>query len=272
MTSTGSADARAAPPHRAVFVSHGAPTIVLDGSPAARFLSGLGAALGRPRAIVVATAHWTTRRPAVSAAAWPVTIHDFGNFDDRLSEMRYAAPGDPALAADVARRIGAAGMECDVDPGRGFDHGVWTPLMLMYPDADIPVVSLSVQPREDAAHHVALGRALAGLAAEDVLVLGSGSATHDLRRFRGQGIDAPPVDDARRFSGWLRRAAEEGDEAAIAAVWEAPDALSSHPTTEHLYPFHVAFGAGQGRGGLLHHSFAYGILALDAYGFGGARA
>ncbi|MFZ9413498.1 MAG: DODA-type extradiol aromatic ring-opening family dioxygenase [Alphaproteobacteria bacterium] len=230
-----------APAHRAVFVSHGAPTIVLDGSPAARFLSGLGAALGRPRAIVVATAHWTTRRPAVSAAAWPETIHSHG-------------------------------ITAQLDERRGLDHGAWTPLMLMYPDAGIPVASLSVQPREDAAHHVAVGRALAGLAAEDVLVLGSGSATHDLRRFRGQGIDAPPVEDARRFSAWLRRAAEAGDEAAISAVWDAPDALSCHPTTEHLYPFHVAFGAGQGAGELLHHSFAYGILALDAYGFGGARA
>ena len=257
---------------RAVFVSHGAPTIVLDGSPAAGFLAGLGAALGRPRAIVVASAHWTTRRPAVSAAARPATIHDFGNFDDRLFAMRYEAPGEPALALDIAARLAAAGMECDVDPGRGLDHGAWTPLMLMYPGADIPVVSLSVQPRADAAHHVALGRALAGLAADDVLVLGSGSATHDLRRFRGQGIDAQPVEDARRFSGWLRRAAEEGDEDALASVWDAPDALSSHPTTEHLYPFHVAFGAGSGRGRLLHHSFAYGILALDAYGFGGARA
>jgi len=261
-----------APAHRAVFVSHGAPTIVLDGSPAARFLSGLGAALGRPRAIVVATAHWTTRRPAVSAAAWPETIHDFGNFDDRLFAMRYPAPGAPDLADEVARRLAAAGIECDVDPARGLDHGAWTPLMLMYPNAGIPVASLSVQPREDAAHHVAVGRALAGLAAEDVLVLGSGSATHDLRRFRGQGIDAPPVEDARRFSAWLRRAAEAGDEAAISAAWDAPDALSCHPTTEHLYPFHVAFGAGQGAGELLHHSFAYGILALDAYGFGGARA
>ena len=111
-----------APAHRAVFVSHGAPTIVLDGSPAARFLSGLGAALGRPRAIVVATAHWTTRRPAVSAAAWPETIHDFGNFDDRLFAMRYPAPGAPDLADEVARRLAAAGIECDVDPEIGRAH------------------------------------------------------------------------------------------------------------------------------------------------------
>ncbi len=257
---------------RAVFVSHGAPTIVLDGSPAARFLSGLGASLGRPRAIVVATAHWTTRRPAVSAAAWPETIHDFGNFDDRLFAMRYAAPGDPELAADVARRLAAAGIDCDIDPGRGFDHGVWTPLTLMYPAADIPVVSLAVQPRAGAAHHLAVGAALAGLAADDVLVLGSGSATHDLGRFRGQPIEADVDADVRRFSAWLRDAAVAGDAGALAAVAAAPDARANHPTPEHLYPFHVAFGAGAGRGRQLHHSFAYGILALDAYGFGGGAA
>jgi 4,5-DOPA dioxygenase extradiol len=259
----------AAPTDRAVFVSHGAPTIVFDGSPAARFLSGLGAQLGRPRAIVVATAHWTTRVAAVSAAAHSGTIHDFGNFDDRLFAMRYAAPGAPALAHDVARRLGSAGLACEVAPDRGFDHGVWTPLALMYPDATIPVVSLSVQPRADAAHHVAVGRALAGLAAEDVLVLGSGSATHDLGRFRGQGLHAPVHEDARRFSVWLRDATLAGDVAALEAVAAVPDARANHPTPEHLYPFHVAFGAGAGAGRLLHHSFAYGILALDAYGFGG---
>lgn len=254
---------------RAVFVSHGAPTIVLDGSPAARFLAGLGQALGRPRAIVVATAHWTTGRPAVSAASRPATIHDFGDFDERLFAMRYPAPGAPAIASDVARRLAGCGIACDIDPARGFDHGVWTALMLMYPQADIPVVSLSVQPQAGAAHHVAMGRALAGLAAEDVLILGSGSATHDLRRFRGQPIDAPASEDVSRFSSWLRDAAVAGDAAALSSFDSAPDARANHPTTEHLFPLHVAFGAGAGAGRSLHHSIAYGILALDAYGFGG---
>lgn len=253
---------------RAVFVSHGAPTIVLDASPTAGFLRDLGPRLGRPRAIVVASAHWTTRRPAVSAAARPRTVHDFGNFDDRLFDMRYPAPGAPDLAAEISRRLTAAGLACDVDPDRGFDHGVWTPLMLMYPAADIPVVSLSVQPRESAAHHIALGRALAGLVADDVLILGSGSATHDLGRFRGQGIDAPVHPDVQRFAAWLRDAARAGDAGALAAIADAPDATANHPTPEHLFPFHVAFGAGQGRGVQLHHAFAYGILALDAYAFG----
>jgi 4,5-DOPA dioxygenase extradiol len=255
---------------RAVFVSHGAPTIVIDGSPAALFLAGLGAALGRPRAIVVASAHWTTSRPAVSAAATPATIHDFGNFDDRLFEMRYPAPGAPGLALEIADRLGAAGMACDVDPERGFDHGVWTPLMLMYPNADVPVVSFAVQPHASPAHHVAMGRALSDLMRDDVLVLGSESATHDLRRFRGQGIDASPDPDVVGFATWLRGATAMADEAALVNVWSAPDARRNHPTPEHLLPFHVAFGAGGGAAGqCLHHSVAYGILALDAYGFCG---
>lgn len=257
-------------PCRAVFVSHGAPTIVLDGSPAARFLSGLGAALGRPRAIVVATAHWTTPRPAVSTAAVPGTIHDFGNFDDRLFEMRYPARGAPGLAMEIADRLCASGMACDMDPGRGLDHGVWTPLMLMYPDADIPVVSLAVQPHASPEHHIAMGGALRDLVRDDVLVLGSGSATHDLRRFRGQRIDTRPDADSVGFASWLRGAVETADEVALADIWSAPDARRNHPTPEHLLPLHVAFGAGGGVAGqLLHHSFAYGILALDAYGFTG---
>ena len=256
---------------RAVFVSHGAPTIVLDGSPANRFLAGLGERLGRPRAIIVATAHWTTRVPTLSAAASPATIHDFGDFDPRLFTMRYPAPGAPDVAARAADAIAAAGLPVEIDSSRGFDHGVWTPLRLMYPQADIPVVSLSVQPRMSPAHHIAVGRALPPLLAEDVLVIGSGAATHDLRRFRGSPLDAPEADDVRLFAQWLNDATVAGDEAALAAIWEqAPGAHAQHPTTEHLMPFHVAFGAGAGKGHRLHRSTSYGFLAMDAYGFGTA--
>jgi 4,5-DOPA dioxygenase extradiol len=141
--------------------------------------------------------------------------------------------------------------------------------MLMYPNADVPVVSLAVQPYASPAHHIAMGKALRDLARDDVLVLGSGSATHDLRRFRGQGIDQPPDADAVRFAAWLRDTLTAGDEAALSDIWSAPDAHGNHPTPEHLLPVHVAFGAGGGMPGrVLHRSFAYGILALDAYGFG----
>lgn len=258
-----------ASPDRAIFVSHGAPTIVLDGSPANRFLAELGARLGRPRAIIVATAHWTTRVPTLSAAASPATIHDFGNFDPRLFTMRYPAPGAPAIAAQAAQALGAAGLPVETDASRGFDHGVWTPLMLMYPQADIPVVSLSVQPHASPAHHIAVGRALRALVAEDVLVIGSGAVTHDLGRFRGARPDAPEASDVRAFAEWLNDATAAGDADSLAAIWErAPGAHEQHPSSEHLMPFHVAFGAGTGHGHRLHRSTAYGFLAMDCYGFG----
>ena len=259
------------PSTRVVFVSHGAPSIVIDDSPAHEFLAGLGARIGRPRAIIVATAHWTTREPAVSAAARPETIHDFGGFDPALYEMHYRAPGAPELAADVARRLAAAGLAPTIDPARGFDHGVWTPLMLMYPAADIPVVSLSVQPLRDPAHHVRLGAALRPLIEDDVLILGSGAATHDLRRFRGQGIDAPEQADMREFAEWLNEKTGAGDVDALSDVWaQAPSARANHPTPEHLLPFHVALGAGAGRGQRIHRSSSYGVLAMDAYRFAAA--
>jgi 4,5-DOPA dioxygenase extradiol len=258
-------------PDRSIFVSHGAPTIVLDGSPANRFLAGLGERLGRPSAIVVATAHWTTRVPTLSAAPSPATIHDFGDFDPRLFEMRYPAPGAPALAAQAADALRAAGLPVAIDVARGFDHGVWTPLMLMYPRAEIPVVSLSVQPQMSPAHHIAVGRALRALTSQDVLVIGSGAATHDLRRFRGARLDAPEADDVRLFAEWLNDATTAGDEAALSAIWDtAPGAHAQHPSPEHLMPFHVAFGAGDGRGHRLHRSTSFGFLAMDAYGFGTA--
>jgi 4,5-DOPA dioxygenase extradiol len=254
---------------RAAFVSHGAPSIVIEDSPARRFLAGLGALLGRPRAIVVATAHWTTRDVAISTAAAPETIHDFGGFDPVLYRMHYRAPGEPDVAARAAALLEAAGFSVARDPARGFDHGVWTPLMLAYPQADIPVVSLSVQPRCDPAHHLAVGRALAPLLAENILVLGSGSTTHDLRRFFGQPRDAAPAADVESFATWLAGTVAADDEQSLAAVWTAaPHARDNHPTPEHLIPFHVAYGAGGGRGERVHQSVDYGVLAMDAYRFG----
>ncbi len=258
-----------APP--AIFVSHGAPTLPLEDGPARRFLEGWGATLGRPSAIVVASAHWTTAAPAVSAAPAPETIHDFYGFPEALYRLRYAAPGAPALAREVARRLDAAGLGASVDPERGLDHGAWVPLLLMYPAADIPVVSIAVQPRRDPAHHVALGAALAPLAAEGVLIMGSGGATHDLRRLRGATPDAPATPDVAAFADWLASRAEAGDVAALTDVWrQGPGARAQHPTPEHLMPFHVALGAGGGRGRRVHSSTSFGFLAMDAYEFGRA--
>lgn len=254
-----------------IFVSHGAPNLVLQDIPARRFLAALGAELPRPRAIACVTAHWETRAPAVGGAAVPATIHDFGRFDDRLFAMRYPAPGDPALAAGVAAMFAAAGMPGRVDPGHGLDHGVWVPLMLMYPAADIPVVPISVQPDAGPGHHLALGRALASLRAEDVLVLGSGSFTHDLGRFRGQGVGAATPGDVDAFADWFDAALVAGREADVLDYRRlAPFAAENHPTEEHLLPLYVAMGAaGPGASAVRRHrSSTYGVLRMDAYAFG----
>lgn len=248
-----------------LFLSHGAPDLVLGEAPAARFQRGLAALMPRPWAIVVASAHWTTRRPAVSLAAQPATIHDFGGFPAELSRMRYPAAGEPVLARRIAGLLAAGGLDCDVVE-RGLDHGMWTPLAMAWPAADIPVVGLAVQPGADAAHHLRLGRALAPLAREGVLIIGSGSATHDLGSI-AVGDHAP--DWVTAFDDWLVAAVERGDEAALLAWTGAPHARANHPTPEHFLPLLVAAGAaGPGwRGRALHRSVTYGVLAMTSLAF-----
>jgi 4,5-DOPA dioxygenase extradiol len=251
-----------------LFISHGAPSMILDPSPAREFLSGLGRQLPRPKAILCISAHWDSDIPRVTAGAQPETIHDFYGFPAPLYAIRYAAPGAPELAARVVQALGAAGIEAATDPARGFDHGCWSPLALAYPKADIPVLQLSVQTAASAAHHAAVGRALAPLRRDGVLVLGSGSATHNLGEMRRE-VDAPPPDHVRAFDGWLERTLRTGSESEL-CDWErqAPDARRNHPTVEHFLPLLVAYGAGLGKPGRkLHASFTRGALSLAAYSF-----
>lgn len=254
-----------------LFVSHGSPMVLLQDIPAHHFLATVAASLPRPKAIVVATAHWLTRAPAVSGAAAPRMIYDFGPFDDRLFTMQYSAPGAPELAERIADSIGAAGLPVSIDPNRGYDHGVWVPLKLMYPDADIPVVSLAVQPQYGPAHHFALGRALEGLRNEDILLVGSGSFTHDLRRYFGHAEDAAAPKDVVAFSDWMDRALTTGDTQSLLTYrTAAPFAVENHPTDEHLLPIFTAMGAaGDGAKGVrVHESADHGVLRMDAYTFG----
>lgn len=248
-----------------LFVSHGAPTLILQESPARAFLASLGGLLPRPSAIVAVSAHWDTDVPAVSLARKPDTIHDFYGFPDALYRLRYAAPGAPDLAERVARLTGAAH-----DPHRGLDHGAWVPAMLGWPGADIPIFQLSVQPELGPAHHIALGRKLSPLREEGVLVLGSGSATHNLRALVRGVENAEPEPWAQEFDDWLAGAVERGDEAALADYRaQAPNARDAHPTDEHLLPLHVAYGAaGEGaRGRVLHRSYTLGNLSMASYAF-----
>ncbi len=257
-----------------LFLSHGSPMIALQDSPARRFLLKLGRSLPRPKAIVVASAHFETPMPVVVTDPAPEMIYDFGNFDSRLFEIVYSAPGEPSLAMTVAERLQAAGLGPRVTPKRGYDHGTWIPLALMYPDADIPVVQVSIQPNADPAHHLAVGRALAGLAAEDVLVIGSGSLTHNLgevfdrRRGGFRPLEGPIDAWATSFADWFADRIAANDVAALTDYRrQAPEAVRNHPHDDHLLPLYVALGAaGEGaRPERIHTSGQHGSLMMDAY-------
>lgn len=261
----------------ALFVSHGAPTLPLTDAPVRRFLAGLAATLAeRPKAILAVSAHWETERPAVNAVAVNETIHDFYGFPRALYEIRYPAPGSPALAERVRTLLAAGGLETDVDTRRGLDHGAWVPLQLIYPEADIPVVQLSVQTDLGPEHHLRLGRLLAPLRKEGVLILASGSFTHDLSSFRDytHAVDAPEPDWVTGFADWMDAALREGRTDDLLGYRDkAPQARRNHPTEEHLLPLFVALGAGGSTDVRhLHASTTHGILRMDVYGFGPADA
>lgn len=253
-----------------LFVSHGSPMLALEDGPARSFLMQLGQTLGRPRAVVVFSAHWEAPGPLVTAAPRPETIHDFYGFPAALHAMRYPAPGDPVLAGEMARRLQEAGLPAGLDAARGLDHGAWVPLSLMFPKADVPVVQVSIDPGLGPAYHLRLGEAMRPLRSDGILVVGSGSATHNLRELhRGDPGAAPPV-WVTDFAEWLSAAVEAGDADALLAWREtAPHALRNHPTDEHLLPLFCALGArtaGQA-GRRLHTSHTYGALAMDVYAF-----
>lgn len=245
-----------------LFVSHGAPTLVFDDIPARSFLKGLEERVGRPRAILAVSAHWETAMPEVNAPAVNETIHDFYGFPEPLYALRYPAPGSAELASRVAELTGAA-----IDGARGLDHGAWVPLMLAWPGADIPVAQLSIQTEAGPRHHLELGRLLAPLREEGVLVLASGGFTHNLRELARSGGGAAEPAWVTRFSDWVDAALVEGRiEDLLAYRRLAPDALRNHPTEEHFLPLFVALGAG-GRAERLHSSTTMGALRMDAYAF-----
>lgn len=255
-----------------IFLSHGSPLLLIKHSPAHDFLSGLGRQLGRPKAVVIASAHWDTSVPAINAVEENGTIHDFYGFPRALYEFRYPAPGSADVSERVSDLLVAAGIRNSIDPRRGLDHGAWMPLTLMYPDHDIPVVTISVQSNLGTAHHLQLGKALAALRAEDVLVIGSGSFTHDLRRFRGgrSQMDDPEPADVAEFSAWMNKALEEGRTCDLLTYRrQAPYAAENHPTEEHLMPLYVALGAAGDSPTVsrLHTSTEYGFLRMDAFAF-----
>jgi 4,5-DOPA dioxygenase extradiol len=255
-----------------LFLSHGAPSLLQGRSPAREFLAKLGGEIERPRAILIASAHFEMPNPAVTAGEHPDMIYDFIGFEDELYNVKYPALGAPGLAAVAADLLVKNGFEPQEVLGRGFDHGAWVPLMLMYPNADIPVVELSIQRDGGAGHHIMIGRALAPLRDHGILIVGSGSLTHNLDASAKSNIaaDAVAPDWVTGFTEWVHQKAEAGAIDDIADWWGmAPNAKKNHPTPEHFLPFPLAMGAaGEGaKGKRLHSSVQYGVLSMDAYLF-----
>lgn len=240
-----------------LFISHGSPMLALTRTPAHDFLRRLGRTL-RPAAVVVISAHWASRQLMVSTSKRPETIHDFGGFPRELFECQYPAPGEPELANRLARELDAVPVE------RGLDHGAWVPLSLMYPEADVPVVSLSLPTGWSNAELATLGEQLAVLREENILVVGSGSLTHDLRSI--DALEAPVPDWVSAFADWVHERLINDDRDALLDWQKAPQALANHPSPEHFQPLLVAMGAG-GRPERRHHSVEHGVLTMDLYAF-----
>jgi 4,5-DOPA dioxygenase extradiol len=254
-----------------LFISHGSPMLAVEPGLYGAAWQDMAAALPRPDAILVVSAHWTTPAPVLSHTATPATIHDFGGFPPDLYRLRYPAPGAPALAEQAAALLRTSGIAVDLAPERGLDHGAWVPLRHMYPDAGIPVTQLSVQLARDAAWHMRLGAALRPLRSQNVLVLASGSLTHNLRDFDFDEFGADRAEAyVREFQAWMHDALQRNDTAALEG-WQrvAPHAPRAHPTPEHLLPLFVAYGAAGTAPAVERPLARYsgGALAMDCYVF-----
>lgn len=255
-------------PLPSLFVSHGSPMFALEPGLIGPQLQALGRCLPRPSAILVVSPHWMTRGVRVSMAQQPDTIHDFGGFPQPLYELQYPAPGHPGLAQTALDALAAAGWPVQADAGRGLDHGAWVPLRYLFPEADVPVFQVSLPAGLDEAGAFALGQALAPLREQGVLVIGSGSLTHNLYEWRSGQADGESY--ALEFVEWVRDVVARGDSERLQQTMaQAPHAQRAHPTTEHLLPLMVAAGAaGTGMpGALLDGGITGGVLSMDAFVF-----
>ncbi len=254
-----------------LFVSHGAPDLLTTSCPAQTFLLSLGQELARPEAIIVISAHHDSTGVEISSGSNPETIHDFWGFDPELHQIKYGAPGAPVLAQKIAKDLAKIGMKPNLDSERGFDHGAWVPLGLMFPAANIPVVQVSLNRNQNADWHFRLGKGLKPFRDQNILVIGSGSLTHNLRAFgqNRKSIDSPTPNWVSGFNDWVHNKILNRDQhAIIEALDEAPNAKDNHPTDEHFLPFIVALGAGDiSTARRIHKSYTYGVLSMDAYSF-----
>jgi 4,5-DOPA dioxygenase extradiol len=251
------------------FISHGAPTFALEPGQLGPRLGAIGQRLSGASAILVVSPHWQTRNVSVMTTARPGTVYDFGGFDPALYKLQYPAEGQPELAAEAVKLLSEAGFAVDTDARRGLDHGAWVPLMHLRPQADLPVFQVSLPAALDTAGAVRLGRALAPLRRRGVVIVGSGSLTHNLYEFRQSASDVAPY--AREFAAWTRNVVTEGEIDRLVDYRKlAPHAERAHPTEEHFLPLLVAVGA-QATGEVaqvIEGGITHGVLAMDSYVWG----
>ena len=255
-----------------LFVSHGSPMFALEPGELGPRLARLGEQLAGIAAVLVVSPHWQTRGVRVMTTANPATVHDFGGFPDALHALRYNPPGAPALAQEAAGLLQEAGFDVGLDASRGLDHGAWVPLRHLLPAADVPVFQVSLPHDLDTAGAVRLGQALAPLRDRGVLVIGSGSMTHNLHEV-GQHVRDPEY--AQAFADWVHAAVAADDaDALVDYRGRAPHATRAHPTEEHYLPLLVALGARQAgeQAWWLEGGMTHGVLSMDSYGWGLADA
>ncbi|MCB1735492.1 MAG: dioxygenase [Gammaproteobacteria bacterium] len=249
-----------------LFISHGAPNIVLRDTPHGEFLRDLGRSLPRPQSVIVLSAHWSAPNPIVGSAPRPTTIHDFSGFPPELSSRRYDAPGDSQLAVRLCDHLRKSGMSAECDPQRGLDHGVWTTLSLMYPEADVRVVPVALPVHWPPSRLMQFGQVLGEARTAKVMIVATGGLVHNLSALSKPG--ASPEAWASGFAEWMidtvtqdRR--ERVDDYRNQALF----AERAHPTDEHLLPLFVAWGAARAGGEVLHEGFDYGNLGMHAFAF-----
>lgn len=248
-----------------LFISHGSPLLALEPEQVGPALQRLSSNLPSPKAIIVMSAHWSSKVLEVCTATRPKTWHDFRGFPDALSQIRYPAPGSPDLAERILQQCAEHKIEAYANSTRPRDHGVWIPLLHLYPNADIPVVEISI-PRTFSAHEIhKIGQILAPLRQEQILLIGSGSITHNLNELSWED-NSPTPDWAMTFRNHIVAKLTHSDQESVLNWQQLPFIQKNHPTLEHLLPLFFAMGTGT-RFSIVHSSFSMGSLGMDIYRF-----
>ncbi|MBP2279211.1 4,5-DOPA dioxygenase extradiol [Psychrobacter sp. PL15] len=247
----------------ALFISHGAPTLAIEQSATTSALARMGQNLPKPRAIIIMSAHWLSSKLEISSNPKPKTWHDFSGFDPELYQLEYPAAGNAPLAESLAQQLSGRGIACSVNPIRVCDHGVWSPLRHLYPQADVPIIQISLPQHYDSVACYQLGAQLAHLRSQQIMIIGSGNITHNLQALRWQSESVDYA--AKDFKLWLLQQLKT--DVPTALDWQQyPNFRNIHPSDEHLLPLFFALGAGQ-RVSVVHESMTHHSLGMDIYRF-----